>query len=553
MPIEFMTKKYNTEVDIFINEEQGIVFAELTACTQPELFTIDLLKEKLELAEVAHWNISDSALNDVFNKVKKGQHGKVVLGNRKDADAELVISDDLLQAFLRVTAAKGGKTLDVDIVTQMLLEKGIHKKRILAEGVQQACATELDGEFEVAKGKPAVNGLDSQFVRLIEMKEEREFTPDEYDRVDYWQGFDYKTVTEGTPLMRRMPPEPGKMGIDIYGNFLQPIPGNEIEFDDVNDGAVISSEDENLVVATTDGHPVYLQRSVRVDPTLQFQDVDIATGHVDFSGSVQITGDVRPGMRVKASGDIHIKGMIERAALIAGGTITIAGGAVGAVKEEGEPESDEEPIEFACQLVADEGIHVRFLNQVKASANVIEVREYIFNSHIHANDRILVGQNGGNGKLIGGKNSAGQAVIAKIIGNKAYNRTTVHIGPDHDAVVKHKKLKFIRKKRLEQLFALKALNEATQQELEKEDDLDLRNKKDKIISALNQLNEILVEIDERIAELNITEKTKEEHFIQATKRIFPNSHLSIYDRELLIEQEFGPSIFAVDGKRVVKQ
>ena len=50
---------------------------------------------------------------------------------------------------------------------------------------------------------------------------------------------------------------------------------------------------------------------MRVDEVLNVKQVDIRHGHVEFEGSLLVTGDVMPGMRVKTSGDVVIGGFVE--------------------------------------------------------------------------------------------------------------------------------------------------------------------------------------------------------------------------------------------------
>lgn len=52
---------------------------------------------------------------------------------------------------------------------------------------------------------------------------------------------------------------------------------------------------------------------MRVDEVLSVKQVDIRHGHVMFEGSLLVTGDVMPGMRIKTSGDVVIGGFVEGA------------------------------------------------------------------------------------------------------------------------------------------------------------------------------------------------------------------------------------------------
>ena len=55
----------------------------------------------------------------------------------------------------------------------------------------------------------------------------------------------------------------------------------------------------------------------------------MTTGHIDFDGSILITGDVTPGMKVSATGNIVVSGFVELGELRAGGDIAVAKGVIG--------------------------------------------------------------------------------------------------------------------------------------------------------------------------------------------------------------------------------
>ncbi|WP_157618746.1 FapA family protein, partial [Vibrio sp. HI00D65] len=67
--------------------------------------------------------------------------------------------------------------------------------------------------------------------------------------------------------------------------------------------------------------------------------VDVSTGHVKFKGNVLVSGNIEPGMVVKATGSITVGGFIESAEVQAQGDIKVAKGIIGHTTKEGEPKS----------------------------------------------------------------------------------------------------------------------------------------------------------------------------------------------------------------------
>lgn len=54
-------------------------------------------------------------------------------------------------------------------------------------------------------------------------------------------------------------------------------------------------------------------------------DVDNSTGNLDFVGSIVVKGDVKGGFKLKARGNIDVRGMVENSYLSAGGDVTLNG------------------------------------------------------------------------------------------------------------------------------------------------------------------------------------------------------------------------------------
>src|SRR5690606_11993322 len=94
-------------------------------------------------------------------------------------------------------------------------------------------------------------------------------------------------------------------------------------------GTEINPDNPNQLIATQKGMPSFIDNTAEVDEILTMQNVYVSTGHVDYEGSVIITGSVGEGMRVKATGDITVAGYVDSAQLSAGGNITIAKGCIG--------------------------------------------------------------------------------------------------------------------------------------------------------------------------------------------------------------------------------
>lgn len=569
-----LSPKTGIQVDIDVNLETGIVFALVQQADFQELLTAETIYDKLKLVGVDHWDIQPGAIEDVLNKVKKAQVGRIILGSKKDAYVLISVSTDKMQAFASVFPAKGGTPLSRELLFQEIESKAISDKRVLESAIESALSATSELELEIARGKYPIRGKDTEFIALVSDQEEQSLTPDDKDQIDFLAGRFYLDVTQGTPLLKRTPADPGKIGQDIFGHLIQPESGKDLPFNTPLDGVSLSPDDPNIIIADLDGHPVFSPHGVKVDPTLHFKDVSLSTGHIEFRGSVEVKGDVNPGMRINATGDVFIKGTVERAYIKSGANIIIQGGAVGdaeserailkaesktAKKEDIQEsadvtsEDDVSPSNYECELIAAGDISVKYANVSKLSATNIETKEYIFNSWTEARRTVSLGQNGGKGKLVGGTTIAGHSITAKVLGSQAYNKTKLQVGNHGEERLLHKKLKFLHLKRQEQVHSLNQLLIKIPQDKIKVANSPAANKSEKINQALAELKVILSDIEARVMNLESMFDLENEPFIKATKTCFPNVFMSIYNGRTITQLESNASTFIHNGRKVVNK
>ena len=102
----------------------------------------------------------------------------------------------------------------------------------------------------------------------------------------------------------------------------------------IHNNTAICSDDENLLIATTHGTPVTSGLGVTVEPVLILQDVGATSGPVIHEGSLIIKGDVAPGSKIHATGDITVIGFIESSTVKCGGNLYVSKGIIGEQIEE---------------------------------------------------------------------------------------------------------------------------------------------------------------------------------------------------------------------------
>ncbi len=264
----------------------------------------------------------------------------------------------------------------------------------------------LKGRIRVASGKPMEPGTPGRiewFVDLSKVGKPRELEDGRVDLRDLQLDLN---VRKGDKLAVRIPPKPGKEGINVFGKSIYP-PEPEDVCIIAGRGADYAENDRNCIVAAIDGAVVYNGRVVEVHDRKSINgDIDYSTGNVFFNGDLRITGSVRAGFSVTAMGDIYIYGDVEDAEIKSGGSVIIKGGAIGG---------------GSGKIKCDGSIKVHHVSKFELSAgkNII-VEEDILHSTVSAEGSVYAKS------VVGGTVSA-FSVKTEVTGSIAEARTVVDV------------------------------------------------------------------------------------------------------------------------------
>ena len=224
-------------------------------------------------------------------------------------------------------------TLD-DLYTELKefeVVRGISKKRLvkLLEKVNTAKGGEIFKET-IAKGLPPKSGRESYIRELVPNALERMLTPKLTDdeKVNMRDFGEIICVKANQEIAQRMPPTSGRAGYTVMGNSLQPDSGKWKKII-LGENVYLDENNENIVLAQADGLPKVAGSLVYIDNVFQTKGVNVATGNINFDGSIVVNGDITEKMQVVAKGDITVNGFIESAHVEAGGDIIVTQGASG--------------------------------------------------------------------------------------------------------------------------------------------------------------------------------------------------------------------------------
>jgi hypothetical protein len=394
-------------------DRNGALIASCQPPAEREPVELPALQRFIALSDYANWLLLPEALAELPQRwLDATEPFELTLGRREDAHATVDVVHDGSCAWLNLTAPQGGRPLRQEDVEQVLTMAGV-VAGIDHALLAQACATGQTQRIVAATAVASRKGDATRFELLVADTRDRAPKVDEHGLIDYHELGDIPMVKAGQPLMRRHPPTSGADGSDVRGNTLRASPGLDEPFDTSLPGSAMSADDPDVLVATCGGQPVHIRNGVSVEQVLHLKFVNMATGNVHFDGTVEVAGDVAPGMRVEVSGDIIVKGMVEGAQLEAGGSIRVAGGVIS-----------------HSALRAGASASVRFVESSGIHAGTaVVVENMASHSDLQALNQVLVGTAAGpRGKLVGGSTRATMLVRAPRLGASAGGLTKVQVG-----------------------------------------------------------------------------------------------------------------------------
>lgn len=263
----------------------------------------------------------------------------------------------------------------------------------------------------MAEGKEPVQGKNAYIEYQFNTDKSAKPTLNEDGSVDFFHLNILNHCNKGDVLAVLHPQQPGVPGENVLGERIAPA---EVRGETLKFGHNIElSKDKTMLTAMVDGHVELVEGSVFVSNELVVENVDTATGNIEYEGNVQVNGNVATNFEVKAKGDIVVKGVVEGAKLIADGNIIIARGMNGMGRG---------------TLQAGGNIVSKFLENVTAQAEGYVASESILHSRVTAGGEINV--DGRRGFITGGKVTATGTVNVKTLGSEMGADTIVEVGAD---------------------------------------------------------------------------------------------------------------------------
>lgn len=394
-------------------EDAGRVLVRVEAAPDRPVLEIDRVRELLAEAGFGECWLNEGALGGLVIRCNAQEFGfELALGERRDGSFELTVDDDAMHAWVTLTAARGGRPVAPDEIFVALGETGV-VYGVLEAAVRAACAANVDARIEAARGKPAEHGENARFELLVDDTRDRVPKMDENGMVDFRELGPIPLVEAGQALMRRLPPTLGVDGCNVRAEVALAQPGRNEPFVEKLLGSAVAPDDPNLLCALVNGQPVRCGNGVSVEQVVSVRNVNLASGNIAFDGTVHVDGEVSPGMKVHATGDIIVSGVVDGGELDAGGDIKIGGGIIA-----------------QARVRAAGSVSARFVESAHVYAgSTISIDDMALQSDLQAINSIFVGvKSPQRGRLAGGSARAMMRVRAPLLGLATGGVTSVLVG-----------------------------------------------------------------------------------------------------------------------------
>lgn len=383
--------------------------------------------DQLKIMGYGDWAVlkdSITKLPKLFTSIREPTLADIA--EKRDAEMTLTISSNELTAHLTLTPARGGLPVSEADVLALLTRNNV-TQGIIPTAVVQAVSAQSADQVLVAQGTLPIDGENARFESQLPEITDRRPKENSNGSVDYREISMFFTVKPDTPLLRKIPLTTGTAGTSVTGKVIPAKPGSDLSFSAPLSGVKFDPEDKNLLLSAIGGQAVMIEHGVRVEPVIELKNVDLSSGNIDFDGTVNVSGDVASGLRIRTSGDIFVAGTVEGATLEAGGNIKVNKGVIG----RGElRQEDNTPGTSLARLKAEGSIQARFVENamIEARGDVM-IDELLAHCEVVTEGSLMVGKDKAKkGHILGGSITAVRGIKAQVAGSGAGVRTKLEAG-----------------------------------------------------------------------------------------------------------------------------
>jgi uncharacterized protein (DUF342 family) len=334
-----------------------------------------------------------------------------------DNPLDIRMSDDQMTVFVSCTAPEDGWNVMLAHIDAAVSKMGVSPgpKRDELEELLQSAAGESDSgdlvDVPVLRGIIPTDPVHGKIVWAADFFNPTFGIDEETGNIDYRQRAAQGSVEEGQLLATIVPPVPGKSGLNLLGEVVA---AEDAKSADIRAGrSVTLNEEEGKLYSDVTGRIRWEKPRLSVDTVYTVTgNVGLKTGNVEHPGAVVVLGDVEAGTKLKAEGDVEVRGLVEGAEIEAGGNLMVHNGIIG---------------QKTSVIRVGGSVQVRFINdaEVEADRDVIVERE-VSNSKIRTRGALRCPA----GRLFGGEIVALSGAHVAQAGSTGMVSTEITVGYD---------------------------------------------------------------------------------------------------------------------------
>ncbi|MDR3237981.1 MAG: FapA family protein [Spirochaetia bacterium] len=472
--------------------------------------------------------------DEVKSVYKASSYGFAVCVNGKLAVlSPISVTKDKQKAFINIYPTKTKKIPSMQEIFEILAFKKITVLQTEVQIQEQLSkinsAIKTPARILVAQGRPAIDGYPEYFKPMMDFNKKAGAVKSD-GSIDFKEVGSVVQVAAGQEILQRIPAVKPTIGLDIYGNQIQP---ETLSVSGYRYGENITASefDSDIFVSAIDGVLKVVNRKVTVLKMVVVNgNLDYKTGNIDFNGSVNIMGSVLPGFKIRATGDVMVQENLEDAVIESGGDVKIAGGIVG-----------KDLVKIICAGTLETKY---ILNATVEAGGDIIVEDSIINSNVFSNHDISVVAK--NGKIIGGTATAQYTISVKVAGAPSNPPTMLNVGRnlfiERELDALNKEIGF-KKDEVNDIMRQVRVNfgEGVFKDAAKAIASLIPSKKKQCVEMLQQLgkkNAELKELSDKADEIAKKLDLDKEPFVAAYDKIYPGVILNIKKDVLKVDREY---------------
>ena len=330
---------------------------------------------------------------------------------------QLEVSHDKMQATIRVPAALASSIRLEDITSLLNRHKikfGYDPAKVLGQ-LDELRRSPNDialRTLKVARGLPEVPAQDGRIELLIQ--ESSKVLLDSSGRADFRNIKRFKQIKKDSLLARRIPSIPGKEGCNIYGKATHPSKPTDPKL--VCGENVIFLEEKNEYRSTEKGIFIRKGNEISISPTLYIPgNAGLESGNLVYDGNIHIKGNIERGALLSAMEELHVEGFVESSSIRVGRSFHVQKGINAQDKE---------------TIYVEEDLEATYLDNTKIVVfGNINVMRSINASTIMAHGNVKM--SGQRSTIVGGTLHLFGSLEAAYIGNSNDTPTKIIIGIHH--------------------------------------------------------------------------------------------------------------------------